>query len=193
MEYINLFECLQLEDYYVTDIHWKQENLSKVVEKLSKQMNFTVNNIYTKNEIIEFNGLYAGQLPVKTKQDKICTLTNQTVENATVYHYENGKQTKVYDEEKLNSNDKYDIYLSGPTPMITIENKEAKTNKELIIFRDSFASSLAPLLIEGYSKITLIDIRYMRSKDIEKYVKIENQEVLFLYSTLVLNNSSILK
>ena len=61
------------------------------------------------------------------------------------------------------------------------------------IFRDSFASSLAPLLIEGYSKITLIDIRYMRSKDIEKYVKIENQEVLFLYSTLVLNNSSILK
>ena len=34
------------------------------------------------------------------------------------------------------------------------------TDRELVIFRDSFASSLAPLLMEQYAKITLVDIRY---------------------------------
>lgn len=194
-QYINIFDCLELEDYYITDIHWKQENLQKVVEKISERMNFKnrLTNNFAKEQIIEFDGLYAGQLPVKTKKDEIYTLTNETIKNAKVYQYENGKETKIYDLEKINSNDKYDIYLSGSTPLITITNEKCKTNKELIVFRDSFGSSLVPLFTEGYRKITLIDIRYIRSKDIEKYIEFKDQEVLFLYSTLILNNSSVLK
>lgn len=194
-EYINIFDCLELEDYYITDIHWKQENLQRVVNRISEKINFQnrlVNN-FAKEQITEFDGLYAGQLPVKTKKDEICTLTNETIKNAKVYNYENEKETKIYDLEKINSNDKYDIYLSGSTPLITITNENAKTDKELIVFRDSFASSLIPLFTEGYSKITLIDTRYIRTKDIEKYIEFKDQEVLFLYSTLILNNSSVLK
>lgn len=195
VEYIDIFECLQLEDYYITDIHWKQENLQKVVEKISKDMEFDsrLTHSFEKQEIIEFTGIYADELPLRTEKDKICILTNEIIQNAKVYNYENQKETKIYDKEKLNSNDKYDIYLSGSTPIITITNPNAKTSKELIVFRDSFASSLVPLFVEGYSKITLIDIRYIRSDDIEKYVEFKEQEVLFLYSTLVLNNSSTLK
>ena len=194
-EYINIFDCLALEDYYITDIHWKQETLQKVVNRISEKMNFKniLTNNYINEEITEFDGLYTGQLPIKTEKDKICTLTNETIENAKVYHYEDGKETRIYDLEKINSNDKYDIYLSGSTPLITITNENAKTDKELIVFRDSFASSLVPLFTEGYRKITLIDIRYIRSKDIEKYIEFKDQEVLFLYSTLILNNSSVLK
>lgn len=194
-EYINIFDCLELEDYYITDIHWKQENLQRVVNRISEKMNFQnrLTTNYTKEQITEFDGLYAGQLPVKTKKDEICTLTNETIKNAKVYNYENEKETKIYDLEKINSNDKYDIYLSGSTPLITITNENAKTDKELIVFRDSFASSLIPLFTEGYSKITLIDTRYIRTKDIQKYIEFKDQEVLFLYSTLILNNSSVLK
>lgn len=194
-EYIDIFDCLQLQDYYVTDIHWKQENLQKVVDKISSKIKFDnrLSTPYSQEEIIEFNGIYAGQLPVKTKQDKICTLTNEVIQNAKVYNYETKKETQVYDKEKLKSNDKYDIYLSGPTPLLKITNPNAKTDKELIIFRDSFASSLAPLFIEGYKEITLIDIRYIRSKDIGRFIEFDNQEVLFLYSTLILNNSSTLR
>ena len=195
IEYINLFDCLELEDYYRTDIHWKQENLQKVVEKISRQMGFKnrLTKGFTKEPVIEFEGLYAGQLPLATRKDEICILTNETIQKASVYSYETNKETSIYDKEKLSSNDKYDIYLSGPTPLITITNPEAKTDKELIVFRDSFASSLVPLFTEAYRKITLIDIRYMRSKDIEKYIEIKDQEILYLYSTLVLNNSNILK
>ena len=42
-------------------------------------------------------------------------------------------------------------------------------------------------------KITLIDIRYIRSDILEKFIEFKNQDVLFLYSTTVLNNGIILK
>ena len=74
--------------------------------------------------------------------------------------------------------------------LITAENK---INRELVIFRDSFASSLAPLLIEYYSKITLIDIRYISSNEYLKLIEFNNQDILFLYSTLLVNNSGTLK
>jgi len=63
----------------------------------------------------------------------------------------------------------------------------------LVIFRDSFGSSIAPLFAQGYKKITLVDIRYMHPDMLEHYVEFENQDVLFLYSTLVLNNAETLK
>ncbi len=195
VEYINIFDCLQLEDYYLTDIHWRQENLQKVVDKISNKMGFQ-NRLtipYEKEEIIEFDGVYAKEIPFIMKKDKISILTNDILKNAKVYHYENGKETKIYDKQKIDSNDKYDIYLSGNTPLITITNPHAQTQKELLVFRDSFASSLIPLFTEAYSKITLVDIRYMRSKDIEKYIELKDQEVLFLYSTLVINQSNVLK
>lgn len=195
IQYINIFDCLKLEDYYITDIHWKQESLQKVVDRISNNMEFNdrLTIPYEKKDIIKFDGLYAGELLLKTESDKICILTNEVIQNAKVYHYESGEETEIYDKEKLESYDKYDIYLSGNTPLITITNPNAKTNKELIVFRDSFASSLVPLFTEGYSKITLVDIRYMKAKDLEKYIEFSNQEVLFIYSTLVLNNSSILR
>lgn len=194
-EYINIFDILKLEDYYITDIHWKQENLLKVREKISTEMGFKERLIekYTKRYITDFEGLYAGQLPIKTKQDSIYILTNDRIENATVYNYETQKETSLYNLEKLEAHDKYDIYLSGATPLLEIRNPNANSNKELIVFRDSFASSLVPLFTEAYEKITLIDIRYMRSNDLDKYIKFDYQDVLFIYSTTILNNSQILK
>ena len=62
-----------------------------------------------------------------------------------------------------------------------------------IIFRDSFASSLAPLLLEEYSKISLVDLRYMRLEDLGQFIEFKGQDVLFLYSTLLINNSNVLK
>ena len=40
-EYIEQRDILTLEDYYKTDIHWKQENLCKVIETLGSKLDFT--------------------------------------------------------------------------------------------------------------------------------------------------------
>ena len=95
--------------------------------------------------------------------------------------------------EKAYGKDPYEMFLSGSLSLITIENENAKTDKELVIFRDSFGSSIAPLFVEGYKKITLVDIRYIHPDMLEKYIEFNNQDVLFMYSTSVLNNSETIK
>ena len=77
--------------------------------------------------------------------------------------------------------------------LLTIENPLAETDRELVIFRDSFGSSIAPLLVPGYAKVTLADIRYLPSSQIGKFITFTDQDVLFLYSAPVLNNSDTLK
>ena len=99
----------------------------------------------------------------------------------------------MYNMDKLESRDLYDVYLSGATPLLTIDNPNAETDRELIVFRDSFGSSLTPLLLKSYKTVTLVDIRYLASDYLGQFVDFHGQDVLFLYSTLVLNNSGTLK
>ena len=111
-----------------------------------------------------------------------------------VYNLEPDKTTVgVYDRAKLKGNDKYDVYLSGAAALLTVENTLASSKKELVVFRDSFGSSLAPLLLEGYSKITLVDLRYFSSQLLGEYVDFTNADVLFIYNTQIINQSSLLK
>ena len=95
--------------------------------------------------------------------------------------------------EKLNGNDPYDVYLSGATALLTVENPNARTDKELVVFRDSFGSSMIPLLVKDYKTVTVVDIRYLAGDYVGSFVDFHGQDVLFLYSCLVLNNSSTLK
>ena len=196
MEYIDITNALTLEDYYKTDLHWKQENIKKVVSTLENKMNLkdTSGINYETQELGDFYGTYYGQLGMNVPLDKITILSNNVIENATCYNYETNKTENIYDMKKWQtSSDKYDIYLSGAVPLITIENKLENTpnqkGKELLLFRDSFGSSIAPLLLENYQKITLIDLRYVSSTILGNYIDFENQDVLFLYSTLVLNQN----
>ena len=193
IEKIELRDILNLNDYYKTDTHWRQEKLFKVVNRLGEKLNFKSNTKYKKNIYNDFNGVYLGQSALKIKPDKLIYLTNDIILNSEVYYYENSNNNSVYIEENLNNLDSYDIYLDGASSYIEITNKENKTGRELVIFRDSYASSLAPLLLEFYSKITLIDIRYISSNEYLKLIEFNNQDVLFLYSTLLVNNSSTLK
>ena len=189
MNYIDIWDDLKLENYYKTDLHWKQENLQNVVAQIQANMNLesTINTQYTAKDMGNFYGSYYSQLGLNLPADKLYVLTNETLENCVTYNYEKQKLGKIYDQPT--TADKYDIYLSGATPLISIENPNAKTDKELLIFRDSFGSSIAPLLVENYKKITLIDLRYISSEILGNYIEFDNQDVLFLYSTVVLNQN----
>lgn len=188
LKYIDITKGLQLEDYYRTDLHWKQENLKDVVDIIQKNMG--LENIKTEYEKVdkgEFYGAYYGQLATNVSPDELYVLTNETIENCITYNFETKKNNSIYTES--NSADRYDIFLSGATPLISIENPNCKTDKELLLFRDSFGSSIAPLLVENYSKITLIDLRYISSQLLGEFIEFNDQDVLFLYSTVVLNQN----
>ena len=101
----------------------------------------------------------------------------------------------VYDLEKFEGMDGYDVFLSGPTPIVTLENPLNTSGKSLILFRDSFGSSIAPLFMAEYEKVTLIDLRYVTTDQLGDYVDFSdaNQDVLFLYNALIINNSSMIR
>lgn len=188
LEYIDIWDDLELEAYYKTDLHWRQEKLKKVVNTIKTSMNLgTTENNYVVCDTGDFYGTYYGQLSANVMPDKMYILNNDIINNCTTYNYETKKIGKIYDD--TSTQDKYDIYLSGATPIISIENKNATTDKELLLFRDSFGSSIAPLLVEDYKKITLIDLRYISSKILGGYIEFKDQDVLFLYSTVVLNQN----
>lgn len=189
LNYINIFDKLTLDNYYKTDTHWKEEDLFNVANTIANQMNFDITNNNVVNTITTFKGSYAGRLSVTKDIDTIKTISNPSTLNSSVYNYETKKYTDIYDYTKINSLDKYDIYLSGAVPIIDIINNNSSSDKELIVFRDSYGSSLIPLLIEGYKKITVIDIRYISSKILNKYIDFNDQDVLFMYSILTINNS----
>ncbi len=197
MEYIDIFDCLTLDDYYKTDSHWKQESIGKVIEKLGDKMGFDAKpaGYYTSEKLADFEGVYAPRLAISNGfADEIITLNSPATDAAKVYNLETGKTAVgVYDKSKLEGNDKYDVYLQGAAALLTVENPLASEKRELVIFRDSFGSSLAPLMLESYSKITLVDLRYVSSQILGEFVDFSGCDVLFIYNTQILNQSSLLK
>ncbi|MBE6008436.1 MAG: hypothetical protein E7235_04465 [Lachnospiraceae bacterium] len=194
MTYIDIFPFLKGDDYYMTDTHWRQENIGDVAEALLKGMGNEQTFEYEKVDMEEdFYGVYYGQAALPLDPDSISFLTNDIIEQFKVFDHQNNKEIPVYDESKMTSDDPYELFTGGPISLATIENPSCDNGKHLIIFRDSFGSSLAPLLAQGYSKTTLIDIRYIMPQMLGSLVDFENADVLFVYSTSVLNNSETLK
>ena len=140
-----------------------------------------------------FYGVYYGQAALPMEPDALHYLTNDVLENCTVKCHDNGLESAVYDMTKLQSRDLYDIFLSGGAAVLEITNPAGIPGKELIVFRDSFGSSMVPLLVGDYAKVWVLDTRYVNPAMLGQFVEFADQDVLFLYSTLILNSSSALR
>lgn len=191
-EYIDITGFLDINSYYRTDTHWRQEKIIPAAEHIAGRMGVEAEAEYKTNTVEKpFYGVYYGQSALPMEPDKINYLTSDILDGAIVrcLDGEEPETIFVYDMEKAVGRDGYEIFLSGARALITIENPFADNGKELVIFRDSFGSSLAPLLVSGYEKVTLVDIRYISPAFVGRFVDFEDADVLFLYSTSVLNNS----
>ena len=192
IEKIDLTGALTLEDYYFTDSHWRQERLGGVVDALGAAMGFSVDmdgfDPVTVEGFIGAYGKYGADKP-----EELTYLVSDATVAAVCDNYQYPDSTAVYDLERLDTDVPYDVFLSGASPLITVESPLAATDKELVVFRDSYASSLVPLLLGQYRKVTLVDIRYMVSGLVPQYVEFTDQDVLFLYSTYVVNQSAMLR
>ena len=196
MEYIDVTNLLSIDDYYKTDSHWKQDKIKDVAKFLLNSMGTDSNAEYKENLLDNpFNGVYKGQSALPFKSDTIKYLTNDILDNCIVTYYDSGTGVKgdIYNMEKAYGKDPYEMFLSGTSALIEIENPTAKTDKELLLFRDSFGSSIAPLLVAGYKKVTVVDIRYIQSSFLGNFIEFSNQDVLFLYSTTLINNSMAMR
>ena len=195
-EHIDLTGSLTAGDYYRTDTHWRQEHLLDTAGVICKVLGVTEprEEDYRITPLERpFYGVYYGQAALPMEPESMYLLESNLLADCVVYDHETGKTGTVYDLSKLDSRDLYDVYLSGARALLTIENPHGQAEKELIVFRDSFGSSMVPLLVQDYSKVTLVDTRYLSSDLLDQFIDFHGQDVLFLYGTQILNNSSSIK
>ena len=73
MKYIDLFGCLSFGDYYKTDIHWRQDRIINVADRILKEMSSDTclkDVQYIKRELYPFYGGFYGQVPLKLEHGK---------------------------------------------------------------------------------------------------------------------------
>ena len=105
-EYIDITDVLSIDDYYKTDIHWRQENLKDVAKKVRTALGITASLPLDFSKVdgeVPFYGVYYGQSALPMKPDYIYYLINDTIANCTVYNIETNKVGPVYDLEVENS------------------------------------------------------------------------------------------
>ncbi len=195
--HIDLTDCLSIDSYYRTDTHWRQEELIPVANKIAQAMGVTVQqeSDYTIQQVERpFYGVYYGHAALPMDPEPLYLMQSDLLDACKVYAYDEktgvwNENSQVYNLEKLEGNDLYEVFLSGNLPLLRIDNPNAGTDKELIVFRDSFGSSLTPLLMKDYKSVTLVDLRLVDYKELADYITFKGQDVLFLYNTQVLNQA----
>lgn len=188
-EYIDIFPALSLEDYYKTDTHWSQERLFGVLGALGENMGFIPCFEYETTAFYPFYGVYVGQAALDVSPDTIYCLSNRIINACAAFDGVTGAPIPIYDAAAAGGRDGYDVFLGGARGIIKIESPLAESERELIVFRDSFGSSIAPLLSCSYRSVTLIDTRYVGADEIGKYVDFQGRDVLFLYGVQSIENS----
>ena len=195
-EYIKISDILNRDSYYKTDSHWKQEEIVSVAMTILNAMGKELKGEFHKETVKkDFYGVYAGQMGFYGIKDEITLLKSEYTESAIVTSFNSGSPEKaeVYSLKELESADPYEVYLGGAEAILTIENPLAEDKSHLVVFRDSFGSSLAPLFIGSYKKITLVDTRYVNPSLIGNFVDFSHADVLFIYSSTIINQSTMLK
>ena len=204
-EYIDLFDSLELEDYYKTDTHWDQSKILGALETLAEGLGVSD---YLSGEYVEhvidgdFHGVYYGQSALNPKPDKITYLTNGSIDATKLYNYgDKLLEVPMYNLDLFDGEDGYNVFLSGAAgnPVMRLVNNKCANNKTLIVFRDSYGSSILPLLSEAYRTIYVIDIRSIDYNIVSGWNGLyevipqrvfETADVLFLYSTLDFNSNA---
>ena len=192
-ELIDLRGFLDIEDYYRTDTHWRQEQIVPAAQAIADRLGVTVPEFDKMQIDRPFYGVYYGQAALPMEPDTMYYLTNEVLENCTVTIHDSGITAAVLDTTKLGSRDLYDVFLSGGAAVLEISNPAGQEGRELIVFRDSFGSSMVPLLVNDYETVWVLDTRYVNPAMLGNFVDFSGQDVLFLYSTLILNSSSALR
>ena len=194
-KYIDISGLLSADDFYYTDSHWRQERITKVADEIAAQMGAErIGTCEIQDTGRPFYGVYYGQAALPHAPERLFYLDNAVIRGLQVYNVETQSDIPVYDLGAAAGRDPYEMFLGGARSIIKITNPNAAQERRLIVFRDSFGSSIAPLIAAGYSEITLVDIRYISPLSLGKLIDFTKaDDVLFLYSASVINNSETIR
>ena len=98
------------------------------------------------------------------------------------YVYEGKQSDSPYEMSWLEKKDKYSMFFDGNHPVVTVETSN-KNGKSLAVFKDSYANSILPLLMNHYESVHIIDLRYFNADPLAYLDANGISDMLVLYNT----------
>ena len=131
----------------------------------------------------EFLGTFDSKAQIiNQKKDDIIAYKNyNNTEGIEEVKYDKETTNSIYNEEYLNTKDKYSYFLNGNNANVVIKTK-IKNGKKLLVVKDSYAHIMSQFLCQNYEEVHFVDPRYFNNS-VEEYIKQNNiTETLFLYN-----------
>ena len=174
------------EIFYRTDHHWTTLGAYYAYAALCETMGleaqplecFRVNTVST-----NFYGTaYSSSGYTWVRPDHIESFVDEDAA-LSVISYRSGLPVEggLYRRENLTQKDQYTYFLGGNTPEVVLTGKHSQLPK-LVMIRDSYSDSLVPFLLEHFSEIRMLDLRYYLGS-VKQYAE-EHQadQILVIYS-----------
>lgn len=177
--------------YYRTDHHWTSLGAFFAYQSAAKLLGYASYG-YGYFNIETASGDFRGTLYSKTLDDSI---TPDNIEYFMLAKNEpkvrmtriNGNEKTEYDSlyvrDFLNEKDKYSSFTGSNAPVVEIET-DIDNGKTLLIVKDSYAHSLVPFLSKHYSKIAMVDMRYIHTNLNQLIDLNEYSQVLFMFNVI---------
>jgi hypothetical protein len=172
--------------FYRTDHHWTSLGAYYGYSALMNSWGFSAKSLSEYSpEIVSdkfYGTIYSSSGFSWIAPDSIETFVREP-EGLVITNYPEGSPVEgtLYDWNFLSKKDKYSMFLGGNTPLLKIMTGKQDA-PSLLIVRDSYTDSLVPFLLDSFSEIHLIDLRYYRA-GLSDYISSNNiDEVLVLYS-----------
>lgn len=170
--------------YYRTDHHWTTQAARLTLDAAAGSLGIEPVSDYETITVTDgFQGTLASTSGIRKSRDEIQVLVPQGADvRYTVRDSDNSsKRTSVYDSEKLQEKDKYQVFFGGNHAMVDIQTT-VKEPRRLLVVKDSYANAFVPLLIPYYNEIVMVDPRYY-TDDIDTLISSKGiTDVLFLYN-----------
>ncbi len=152
--------------WYRTDHHWTTEGAFFVYQALGEALGYTPypKEAFTAVTVAtDFLGTsYSASLAPAAVPDSIVALRYEGDEALIAVDTSTGKTAGLYRPEALATHDKYAYFLGSNTAHVRISAHSGEPRPTLLLIKDSFAMSLAPLLARHFD-IEMLDLRYIRT------------------------------
>lgn len=171
-------ELMQHKDeylYYKTDHHWTALGAYYAYRAWAQAQKIPVREqedykISTGSE--EFYGTLYSKVNIQMPADTV--LLYEDGRSYRVEYDMDGKpQKSMFSMKRLSEKDKYMVYLDGNHALTQIQQQgQKKTEKKLLVIKDSYAHTFVPFLAQDYDEVIMVDFRYNKmpvSMIIENY------------------------
>ena len=182
--------------YYKTDHHWTTQGAFYAFQGAAASLGIEgdVSGNYVSYTVTDsFNGVLASKSGVNLdEEEQIDIYVPASGDDDVVVNYvdEAKKRTSLYDSSKLETRDKYAVFLGGNSSVVDIKTVSTST-KRLLVVKDSFADCFIPFLTPYYREIVVVDPRYYSGtmEEIMNTYRITDALVLYSGNTFFTDNN----